>query len=301
MLRSPRAESVRLTSQFMRRWPLPSDPADDKRARGTVLVVAGSERTAGAALLAGLAGLRAGAGRLQIATVDSSIAALAAAVPEALLEGLPATSGGHPDPIGSSAILAERIRDADAVLMGPGFEDLDATRALLAASLPFAGPRTTVVIDAVGIRALAGTDRNLTRPVSGRLALTPNREEAIALLSGEEHNPEESAALARSVAMRHDAVVTVGGHIAAADGREWVAEARVPGLGTSGSGDVLAGLVAGVAARCGDPAQAACWGTYLHAHAGVRLGQRIGKAGYLARELLEEIPKLMDDAAPSDA
>jgi hydroxyethylthiazole kinase-like uncharacterized protein yjeF len=285
----------------MRRWPLPSDPADDKRDRGTVLVVAGSERTAGAALLAGLAALRAGAGRLQIATVAPSISALAAAVPEALLEGLPPTSDGDPDPTLAAAIVADRIRDADAVLVGPGFEDLDATRALLAALLPLAGPRTTVVVDAVGIRAFADADPRVTRLLSGRLVLTPNREEAIALVSKEEGDLDGSAALARLIARRHDVVVTVGGHIAAADGREWVAEEQVPGLGTSGSGDVLAGLVAGVAARCGDPAQAACWGTYLHLHAGVRLGRRIGKVGYLARELLEEIPKLMDDAAPSDA
>ena len=95
------------------------------------------------------------------------------------------------------------------------------------------------------------------------------------------------------------AAVTVGGRIAAPDGRRWGGGAMVPGLGTSGSGDVLAGLVAGCAARAGDPAQAACWGTYLHVEAGRSLGRRVRTTGYLARELLGEIPRLLDAVSPA--
>lgn len=66
-----------------------------------------------------------------------------------------------------------------------------------------------------------------------------------------------------------------------------------PGLGTSGSGDVLAGLVVGAAARCGDPAQAACWATYAHTKAADSLARRVGELSFLARELVGEIPAVM--------
>jgi NAD(P)H-hydrate repair Nnr-like enzyme with NAD(P)H-hydrate dehydratase domain len=77
------------------------------------------------------------------------------------------------------------------------------------------------------------------------------------------------------------------------DGRAWREEAGGIGLGTSGSGDVLAGLVGGMLARGADPAQAAVWGQYLHAAAGDRLAARVGRLGFLARELLDEVPPVL--------
>jgi hydroxyethylthiazole kinase-like uncharacterized protein yjeF len=283
-----------LTTEFLRTWPLPLDPSHDKHDRGTVLVIAGSANTAGAALLAGIAALRAGAGRLQIATVERAAAALGAAVPEALVQGVPATPEGALDPAASIALLADRIGRADAVLLGPGFDDLDATRRLLEGVLPLAAPEAVVVLDAL---ALAALSRTVTSTVRGRLAFTPNRQEAAALVP-QELSRLEDGELASSAAHEHGATITLSGHVAAPDGRRWISETALPGLGTSGSGDVLAGLVAGAAARCGDAAQAACWGTYLHVATGSRLGARVGSVGYLARELLEEVPRLMDEATP---
>ncbi len=73
----------------------------------------------------------------------------------------------------------------------------------------------------------------------------------------------------------------------------WDVGAGHPGLGTSGSGDVLAAAVAGFLARKAMPAQAACWATYLHAAAGDRLAATIGPVGFLARELLDAIPRVL--------
>ncbi|MBN8614097.1 MAG: NAD(P)H-hydrate dehydratase, partial [Deltaproteobacteria bacterium] len=71
-----RVARTRIDQALLRSWPLPAlDPTDGKVARGTVLVIGGSDRNAGGALLAGLAALRAGAGRLQIATARSAVAA----------------------------------------------------------------------------------------------------------------------------------------------------------------------------------------------------------------------------------
>ena len=90
--------------------------------------------------------------------------------------------------------------------------------------------------------------------------------------------------------LRYQAVVSLYGHIAAPDGRAWREESGDAGLGTSGSGDVRAGIVGGLLSRGTDPAQAACWGAYVHAVAGQRLAGRFGRIGFLARELLDEIP-----------
>ena len=78
------------------------------------------------------------------------------------------------------------------------------------------------------------------------------------------------------------------------DGARWQHEGGNVGLAISGSGDTLAGIIAGLAARGATLAQAACWGVALHARAGELLAERFGMLGYLARELPDEIPALME-------
>jgi ADP-dependent NAD(P)H-hydrate dehydratase len=291
-------EEHSLTPSLLRGWPLPLDPHDTKRERGTVLVVAGTTRTSGAGVLSGLAALRAGAGRLQIATVEPSAAAMSVAVPEALIESISATPDGSLDPAVAIERLAERARQADAVLIGPGFDDLGASARLLSGLLHEVGSGAVVVIDAVALRSVRSVDERLMRSLAGRAVFTPNPDEASALL------PEAPAGagagdLAALAANMYGAVVTVHGHVAAPDGRRWVAADGVAGLGTSGSGDVLAGLVAGAAARSADAAQSACWGTYLHVAAGARLGTEIGGVGFLARELLDAAPRVLAELSSS--
>ena len=78
-------------------------------------------------------------------------------------------------------------------------------------------------------------------------------------------------------------------------GDRWLVPAGHSGLGTSGSGDVLAGALVGLLARGVEPAQAACWATYLHAAAGDRLAARVGSLGFLARELLDQLPLVLTE------
>ena len=92
---------------------------------------------------------------------------------------------------------------------------------------------------------------------------------------------------------RHGAVVVSFGDVVAPDGRWWACRTGGPGLGTSGSGDVLAGLVAGAAARCREAAQAACWGTWAHATSGRRLASSVHEVGFIAREIADEVPATM--------
>jgi ADP-dependent NAD(P)H-hydrate dehydratase len=280
-----RSEARVITPALLRDWALPV-PAGGKESRGTVLVVGGSRFTPGAVLLAGVAALRAGAGVLQLAAAESTAAALSIQVPEALVVGLPETAAGAVAG-GSDDQLAELVADADVVALGPGLKEIDETRRLLHLVLDAAGPRTPLVLDAYALGALSHEPDLLVG--SGRpVVLTPNVTEAGHLL-GRDPGDDLDAASAE-LADRYEAVVSLYGHVAAPDGRRWREESGDAGLGTSGSGDVLAGLLAGLLSRGAEPAQAACWGAFAHAVSGQRLIPRYGRIGFLARELLDEIP-----------
>ncbi|MEV4348673.1 NAD(P)H-hydrate dehydratase [Actinoplanes sp. NPDC049596] len=258
-----------ITPKLLREWALP-DPQGGKESRGTVLVVGGSKFTPGAVLLAGVAALRAGAGRLQLAVAEETTIALSIAVPEAKVVGLPGT---------------DLAPDADVIALGPGLDDIDETTKLMREVLGAAGPEAGVVLDAYALGALS-KDAGLL-PAPERAVLTPNMVEAEHLLG---RSPgDDPAAAAVELASTYGAVVSLYGHIAAPDGRTWVEESGDVGLGTSGSGDARAGIVAGLLARGAEPAQAACWAAYVHSVSGQRLGPRYGRTGFLARELVDEV------------
>ncbi|MER7893910.1 NAD(P)H-hydrate dehydratase [Micromonospora sp. NPDC094482] len=280
-----RSDPLVITPALLRDWALPV-PSGGKEARGTVLVVGGSRFTPGAVLLAGVAALRAGAGVLQLAAAESTAAALSIQVPEALVVGLPETSdgalAGRPDDQ-----LSELVAAADVVAVGPGLRGIEETRQLLHVVLDAAGPRTPLVLDAYALGALSHSPELLVG--SGRpVVLTPNITEAQHLLDREPG--DDLDAEAAELAARYDAVVSLYGHIATPDGRSWREESGDAGLGTSGSGDVRSGLLAGLLSRGADPAQAACWAAFAHAVSGQRLVPQYGRIGFLARELLDEIP-----------
>jgi hydroxyethylthiazole kinase-like uncharacterized protein yjeF len=261
-----------ITPRLLREWPLP-DPRGDKESRGTVLVVGGSRFNPGAVLLAGVAALRAGAGRLQLAVADESAVPLSIAVPEAKVVGL---SDGDE--------VCDLASKADVVALGPGLDDIEQTTELMRTVLGAAGPDTAVVLDAYALGALS-KDAGLLG--QRRTVLTPNVTEAKILLGRDPG--DDLAAASLELARRHDAVVSLYGHIAAPDGGRWREESGDAGLGTSGSGDVRAGIVAGLLGRGAEPAQAACWAAFAHAVSGQRLAPRYGRIGFLARELVDEV------------
>ncbi|MCX6502340.1 MAG: NAD(P)H-hydrate dehydratase [Microbacterium sp.] len=273
-----------VTPAVLRDWGLP-DPGDSKKARGDVIVVGGSRRTPGGAMLAGVASLRVGAGRLAVYAPGSIDAQLGAVLPEAAVFALPEdASDPFPDPDRA------RLSSADAVLVGPGFDDPDETRDTLlqvAATNPHC-----VVLDAYALGILPQIDRD---DLPAALLLTPNKEELALLLDTEDVGDDLTAAV-RDAAARYRAAVTCYGVVAGPDGATWRVHGGGPGLGTSGSGDVMAGAVAGFAARGVDPVRAAAWGTWVHTRAGNRLTQRFG-LGFLARELAAELPLALREVA----
>jgi hydroxyethylthiazole kinase-like uncharacterized protein yjeF len=269
-------------------WPLPDpDDADSKHDRGSIIVIGGAASTPGAVLLAGLAALRVGAGRLTIATTASTAAALAVAVPEAAVIGLPESKAGALDEA-AVAEAASASDDARAALIGPGLQEPDDTRRFLEELLPQLPDSATVIVDALAITCGAETAIR-ARADHGQLIVTPNDTEAQRLL-GDSAKDRSDADAATMVARHLGAVTVLGSVVARPDGQRWQIPQGNSGLGTSGSGDVLAGAIAGIAARGADAFTASLWGLTAHKSAGDRLAQRVGPVGYLARELLAELP-----------
>ncbi|WP_116450712.1 NAD(P)H-hydrate dehydratase [Blastococcus litoris] len=292
-----RPEPTLVTPQVLRGWPLP-EPSGGKNARGSILVIGGSTETLGAVLLAAEAAMRAGAGKLQVATVASLAPFATNALPEALVRALPETDGGA-----ISAAAADTVRDlaeaADAVLIGPGMADTEATQAFGERLLPHL--RGPLALDALGLACVTANDASV-RHLDGRVVLTPNPTEiAYALHVEEEEIEDDPSGAAARLADRAQAVVGLGGAtswIAAPDGHVWRDDSGTAGLGVSGSGDVRAGITGGLLARGADPAQAAVWAAFLHGRCGERLASSVGRLGFLARELPAEVPRALAEVAP---
>lgn len=204
----------------------------------------------------------------------------------------------------AAAVLAAPVEAADAILIGPGLDDKDEATALLHGLLkvPAGKQPPAIILDAFALGSLPELVGELG-PWAGRLILTPNVTEAGILLG---HDAGHLTRDVPELAEKYGAVVSCQGVIArpvraargdgdggGARASLWEITTGHSGLGTSGSGDVLSGTIAGLRARGATDAQAACWGTHLHAAAGDRLASRLGGLGYLARELTDELPPLM--------
>lgn len=278
-----------LTRSALRRWPLP-DPGNDadKETRGQVLVVAGSPEIPGAAILAGEAALRAGAGKLVIAAPRGIAPGLALAVPESRVIGLPQAGNGGIDPAGALRLLLPLAANVRALVIGPGMQDEKRCVRLVNTLLP-AFAHTAVLLDALAMRA-ARTGRAFSQPV----ILTPHAGEMAELCGMTKAAVEaDPLAVVRMAAEAFNACVALKGartHVCLPGEPAWRFDGGTPGLATSGSGDTLAGLIGGLAAR-GMPIEGACaWGVAVHARAGHALARRTGTLGYLARELPREFP-----------
>jgi ADP-dependent NAD(P)H-hydrate dehydratase len=287
-----RLPALRATTAALRRWPLPlPSPTGDKEDRGNLLIIAGSVEVPGAAILAATASLRAGAGKVTIATPATVTGVVAQAIPEARVVSV-ARLGAR------AGVLTDTF---DAVLIGPGIVKSKSLRHLVLASAE-SQRRAVIVLDAGAIAALA--DRSLRHilrergPSSGtRCVITPHAGEMASLLEVEKAYVENhSPLLAARLGASTNTVVALKGATTwiACPGQLWSHQGRNSGLATAGSGDVLAGVVAGLAARGATAAQATVWGVVLHALSGASLRRRHGALGMLARELPHEIPKIME-------
>lgn len=286
---------VPVTPDLLRALALPQPKEGSKEERGRVMIIGGSVEVPGAVLLSAVAALRAGAGKLQIATVGSVAVHLGLAMPEALVSAVPETEAGgmarHPGPI------LKRATKCDAVLIGPGMAEDDSCEGLVD-DLLTGMPEQGIVLDAAALSNLCASC-GLSRGREGRIVITPHAGEMAQLLDRDRDSVEaDPLAAAREAAGRLRVVVVMKGsrsYIVEPAGEEWIYEGGGVGLATSGSGDVLAGIITGLMARGATSSQAALWGVYLHGEAGARRASAQGSLGFLARELAQEVPAILDE------
>ena len=276
------SEPRRLDADLLRDFPLPPLPEDgDKEDRGLILVIGGSPEVPGATVLTGMAAMRAGAGKLQIVT-DPAVA---------IPVGVVATGARV---VAGFDGCGERAGIAAAIILGPGM-DREPCHAALGSILEGEGG-SPLILDAAALGCL-GDFADRVRAWPGGVALLPHSREMAELLGCEAEEVEiDPLHAARRAAERYHAVTLIKGRfsfIVAPDGRAFRFEGGGVGLATSGSGDVLAGIVGGIAARGADPLTAVLWGSWLHGEAGRVLTERIGRVGFLAHEIAALVPELL--------
>lgn len=284
-----------LTLAELKRHHLPPIVEGDKNAHGRLLVIAGTRDIPGPAMIAAIAAMRAGAGKITIATVASVAPQLGMAVPEAMIIAMPQGRDGG---IARSSVdpLAELAGQCDAVVAGPGMAPTKVATALAAALCDAGVP---LALDAALLHGLAPVAKaaRAARPDS---ILLPHAGEMASLLGCSEQEAEANPlACGREAARRYEAIVLAKGvesHIVTPDGSAWKYGGGGPGLGISGSGDTLAGILGGLLARGAAPLTALLWAVWLHGEAGARLAAKLGPIGFLAREISAEIPTLLAEA-----
>ena len=281
----------------------PRSPRAHKGTFGRVLVVAGSQEYAGAALLAGMGAARSGAGLVCLATPESVGLRLMGLVPELTALLLAEEAPGLASPVGWRR-LASEAPGYDAVVIGPGMGRHPSaqrrTRAFLGEM------ERPVVVDADALNALAGA-RAWWRPLRGSMVLTPHPGEFARLRGEGGANPQVDDDLGEDDAARADAaaaaairwgkvVVLKGARsvIAAPDGEVLRSDVATPALATAGSGDVLAGSIAAFLAAGCEPLAAAGCGVAVHGAAGLLAEDRIGRAGVIARDIAGLLPEAIE-------
>lgn len=268
-------------------------PASHKGTFGTAFVAAGSTSYTGAALLAGKAAYRAGAGLVTMAVPEALHAALAGHIPEAIWIPLPHENGFISE--AAAEIVLSNLERATALLIGPGLGDKPTTGKFVADLLP--SVKIPTVIDADGLRHLARIPLS-QRERAGVRVLTPHPGEMSAL-TGLPVSVIQSAReeIAVKYAKEWGHIVVLKGAftvIASPDGRSTVIPVATPALARAGTGDVLAGLIVGLLAQGLDSYDAAISGAFIHAQAGLLAAETLGTtASVLASDVLEAVPEVI--------
>lgn len=285
------AVPVELATAQLARHFLPARPADGHKGTfGTVLIAAGSIRYWGAPALAARGAFRSGAGLVTLAVPQRLRPALAGQFPEAIYPAITDT-----DALGVSTanLLLASLENYQAMLVGPGLGDAASFLTALLDGLraPEGGHRPPLVVDADGLNLLAAMPE-WPRKLPSNSVLTPHPGE-MARLAGRSLiaiRDEDRVELARERAADWGHVVVLKGAytvIAAPDGRSTLLPFANPVLAVGGSGDVLAGIIAGLMAQGVEPYPAAVLGGYLHGAAGQMASEYWGRAGLLAGELAD--------------
>jgi len=291
----PEAEAIVPPGALPDGFRLPARPRDGHKGTfGTVVVLAGSQGFTGAAYLASMGAARSGAGIVRLLVAQSIYPILAEKCTEVIVGPVPEISPGVVGHASLSGIL-RGFAGADAGVIGPGLGRDASTRRLIEDLVPrVAAP---LVLDADALNLLS-EHRTILPRLSPQIVLTPHPAE-FARLSGLETPAvqQDRRGIASRFAKVWNKVVVLKGAgtvIAAPDGRVTLNAIATPALASGGTGDVLAGVIAGLMGQKLPPFEAAVTGVHLHSRAGMDLEASMGQAGVLASDLLPQLPRVME-------
>lgn len=279
-------------SESLAELPLPEMPArapdSHKGTYGSVLVVAGSRRYPGAAVLAALGAGRAGAGLVRLALPAGIVPAVVPAVPFATVRPCAETADGGLARDALADILDEAGACTSAVV-GPGLGRSEGTGRLLADLLPALA--LPLVLDADGLNLLAGLGPDALRSRPAPTVLTPHPGEFARLVRGPTPRGSSRVPAAAALARATGAVVVLKGQgTVVTDGRRARVEpAGNPGMATGGTGDVLAGALGALLAVLDDPAGAAALAVHAHAVAGDAAAAELGQEALLPEDVARHL------------
>ena len=274
---------------------LPSRPLDaHKGTFGTALIVAGSSNYPGAALLAGRAAYRSGAGLVTIAVPQSLQMGLAGRLPEATWLPLPEEQGAVAAE--GTKMVVGGLERVTALLLGPGFGLKPCSRDFIEQLLD-GGKLPPLVVDADGLKLLAqikGWEEQL--PAGSILTPHPGEMAILTGMSTSEIQAERVETAERFSQQWGQVVILKGAFtvIASPEGDTALVPVATPALARAGTGDVLAGLVVGLRAQGMDAFPASVVAAWIHAQAGLAAARRLGStAGVLAGDLVRHIPRVL--------
>lgn len=274
---------------------LPNRPADaHKGTFGRVLVIAGSARYPGAAVLAARGAYRAGAGLVTIATPQSIAQHMVASVPEATLLPLPEYDDGMISGFAAWEVVRDELPGFDSVVIGCGFGRHEHSGKFVREFLisPEVGAVNGVVVDADGLNLLS-EDMTVLPSAVAPVVLTPHPGE-MATLTGltTDEVQGQRLTIARDRAADWNCHVVLKGAntvVATPDNRARVSEVAQPALATAGTGDVLSGAIGALIAQGLNPFDAATLGVYLHGDAGNRAARVHGTIGVTAGDVADQL------------
>lgn len=277
-------------------FAVPRSASGHKGDYGHALIVAGSVGKSGAAVLAGWAALRAGAGLVTVATPEPVLPIVASHFPEIMTEPLAATESGT---ISLRALEYERfntlLKGKRALAVGPGLTTQTETQQFVRTIVSKRG-EIPIILDADGLNAFDGHGEKL-KGSQGTLVVTPHPGEMARLLGcSTSHVQSHRLDVARKAAADWNAIVILKGHhtvVAAPDAKVWINSTGNPGMGTGGTGDVLTGILAGLTAQygTGDWWRVLGFGVFLHGLAGDIAYADSSEAPLMASDLIHALPR----------
>lgn len=259
----------------------------NKGLYGHALIVAGARGKTGAAAMAGVAALRAGAGLSTVASAESAIMAIASYAPEVMTEPLPETQTGS---VSTRAELQEILHRKNVTAVGPGMGSHPDTVAFIRRFVDQV--ELPMVVDADALNAIAGT---AFQPKGPRV-FTPHPGEMARLIGGSVEQVQAGRiGIARGFAQSHGVTLVLKGNrtvVAFPDGQVWINPTGSPSMATGGTGDVLTGMLAGLIAQFPqDLHRAVLAGVYLHGRAGELGAQAFGEKSFMATDLFRYLPE----------